>query len=103
MSIFVSDKPVLVTGASSGIGRAIALALNRLGVPVIANGRDEEKLASLKADAPNPAMLHCESLDLAANMESLTGWVREMVKKFGQLSGLVCSAGITMKAPFAAA
>lgn len=98
---FASGNPILVTGANSGIGRAIALALNRLGAPVIANGRDEEKLASLKADASNPAMLHCEGLDLASDMNGLAGWMRNLVKKYGQLSGLVCSAGITMNSPLA--
>lgn len=98
---FASGNPILVTGASSGIGRAIALALNRLGAPVIANGRNEEKLASLKADASNPAMLHCEGLDLASDMDGLGAWMRNLVKKYGLLSGLVCSAGITMNSPLA--
>lgn len=94
-------NPVLVTGASSGIGRAIALALNDLGKPVIANGRDEKKLASIKAMASNPSIMYCEARDLAVDMESLSGWIRELVKKYGQLSGLVCSAGITMNSPLA--
>jgi len=44
-------KTALITGASSGIGRALGLELARRGVQVIAAGRNREKLAELEARA----------------------------------------------------
>ena len=40
----VSDKTILVTGSSSGIGRAIAIELSKMGARVVLLGRDPEKL-----------------------------------------------------------
>ncbi|WP_233708467.1 SDR family NAD(P)-dependent oxidoreductase [Helicobacter bilis] len=41
-----SDKRFLITGASSGLGAAIALELNALGAEVVALARDSKKLES---------------------------------------------------------
>ena len=43
----LSGKVALVTGSSSGIGRAIALRFVREGSEVIINGRDERKIAAV--------------------------------------------------------
>ena len=40
----LTGRTVLVTGASSGIGRETALLLSRLGARVVLNGRNEERL-----------------------------------------------------------
>ena len=46
------SKTVVVTGASTGIGKACALRLNALGYQVFAGVRNEADGASLKAEAP---------------------------------------------------
>ena len=46
----MTGKCILVTGASSGIGRATAVLLSQLGATVVLNGRDEVRLASALAD-----------------------------------------------------
>ena len=46
----VKDKTVLVTGGSSGIGRATALRLAEAGARVIIVARDQEKLARVRAE-----------------------------------------------------
>ena len=40
----LEGKTILVTGASSGIGRGIAIACSKMGATVIVNGRNESRL-----------------------------------------------------------
>jgi hypothetical protein len=58
-----AGKCVLVSGASSGIGLAIAQAFDRLGAEVIATGTSAAKLAEAKAD-PNNRGIRFEALDV---------------------------------------
>ena len=44
MISFAAEQRFIVTGASSGIGRGVALLLNELGATVIGIGRNEERL-----------------------------------------------------------
>jgi NAD(P)-dependent dehydrogenase (short-subunit alcohol dehydrogenase family) len=97
---FAREQVILVTGASSGIGEAIALQLNELGATVIANGRDEEKLATVRARSSHPQLFHPEPLDLTGNIDSLGDWVRNLREKYGKLGGLAFAAGKTLTAPF---
>lgn len=85
-------RPVaLVTGASSGIGRATALLLARSGYEVFATVRSEEKEASLRADA---AGLPIEILRLDLTDEAgATRTVQEVLRRAGHLDVLVNNAG----------
>ena len=60
-----SGQTWLVTGATGGIGRAIALQANRCGARVLAVARDELKLKQLKRDADKPIRLVPLKLDLS--------------------------------------
>lgn len=91
---------ILVTGASSGIGAACALLLNSRGVPVIASGRDSDRLESLKQKAPYPEHMHLEKRDLMTDISGLDSWVGELRAAYGKLGGLVFSAGKTLTSPF---
>lgn len=101
MSLFSADDLFLVTGASSGIGRAIALTLNARGATVLANGRDEGRLAESRGMASAPDRFFTVPRDLVSDMEGLKGWVRELRAHYGPLRGLTCAAGITWNAPLA--
>lgn len=99
---FGPDKIFLVTGASSGIGRQVALDLNAYGASVIAIARDNERLEMLKADSRHPGNMHIEIRDLARDVESLPGYVTELRKKYGKFQGMAFCAGIAEVKPLQA-
>lgn len=92
----LNSKTILVTGASSGIGREVAIVLSHKGANVIITGRNEERLA----DTFN--CLCCENgqkhLQVIADLD-----VDEQIEKLATdsfaVDGLVCCSGINDKAP----
>jgi NAD(P)-dependent dehydrogenase (short-subunit alcohol dehydrogenase family) len=93
-------KWVLVTGASSGIGRATAIELARHGASVILLARDEERLAET-ARRLGDAEHRIVSLDLSSHAEILPT-ILGIRKDTGPLYGMVHSAGIVHTRPLAA-
>jgi NADP-dependent 3-hydroxy acid dehydrogenase YdfG len=90
----------MVTGASSGIGRAVALQLVAEGATVIAVGRDKKRLAALAEDAAGPGTLDAEQLDLTDDA-ARNSFVAAIVAGHGHLDHLVHSAGGYVRAPLA--
>ena len=88
-------RTALVTGASQGIGRAIALSLAKLGHPVALAARNEAKLAEVRAqieDAGGTA----ESFVLdIANEESIKAGAKAVLARFGAVHILINNAGMT--------
>jgi NAD(P)-dependent dehydrogenase (short-subunit alcohol dehydrogenase family) len=87
----LADRVVVVTGASSGIGRAIALRCAREGARVVASGRREEALRALAAEAPDGAV-HVHAADLAAPGAPEAA-IAAAVSGLGRLDGVVHAAG----------
>jgi NAD(P)-dependent dehydrogenase (short-subunit alcohol dehydrogenase family) len=87
-------KVLLVTGASSGIGAAIAIEFADAGWSVMAAGRDEERLAEVADTSENIATWEGD-LD---NSEDCDELVAETIDEFGRLDCLVNSAGILIRA-----
>ena len=92
------DRIILVTGASDGIGKALALETARLGAQVILHGRNTAKLEKVYdevAAIEGAARPSIAVLDLAsANAESYTTLASSLEDEFGRLDGLVHNAGI---------
>ena len=86
-----SDERYVVTGASSGIGRQVALDLANAGATVLGIGRNEERLQSLKAEAPSRIVT--TSLDVC-DSKTLEAAVAEFVFAYGKLNGGVHAAGV---------
>jgi NAD(P)-dependent dehydrogenase (short-subunit alcohol dehydrogenase family) len=92
------DRIILVTGASDGIGRALAVHAAGLGAQLILHGRNVRKLEkvydeieSLKS-APRPSIA---VMDLAsADANSYKTLAESLSEEFGRLDGLVHNAGI---------
>ena len=91
------DKFFLVTGASSGIGRAIAVALSQNGAHVALCGRDETRLAetlSLMAKGAHTVI----RTDLRYT-DKIETWMNTLSKDCGPLNGIVHSAGLSGRFP----
>ena len=88
---------VVVTGASTGIGRAIALRLAGAGMRVFAGVRRQEDAESLRGESPQITPLLLDVTD-AASLQAAVSTVEEQVGSAG-LSGLVNNAGISGGSP----
>ena len=94
----LKNRIVMVTGASDGIGRALAVHIAGLGGQVVLHGRNTKKLeavydqiSNLK-NAPRPSIA---VLDLAtADGDAYSSLVNSIENEFGRLDGLVHNAGI---------
>lgn len=92
----LSGKRVLVTGASSGIGRAIAIECSRMGAQVTLTARNEERLNETLGMMEVPQSHQVIPTDLSAN-EGLKLLVESVSSP---LNGIVNCAGITIPKPF---
>jgi 3-oxoacyl-[acyl-carrier protein] reductase len=95
------SRRVLVTGASRGIGRAIALALARAGFAIAVNYRErrdaaEETLARIQEAGGDATPLAFDVADRAACKEALEA----DLAAHGSYYGVVCNAGVHADAPF---
>lgn len=91
-------KTALVTGASQGIGRAIALALSQSGARVAVAARNAEKLKNVAGEI---AAAGGEALVIPMNVaeaEQVKAGFREALDKFGRLDILVNNAALTRDA-----
>lgn len=93
-----SDKRFLITGASSGLGAAIALELNALGAEIVAIARDSKKLESKRDLATYKERFIPISKDISEYV-SLDKWALNLAKEYGSFDGAVLSAGLQQTAP----
>src|SRR6185369_15116567 len=87
-----SGSVAIVTGASSGLGRAFALALARRGHPVLAVARRAERLAELVAEAQR-AGARIEALALDVTSDGAAARIFEAARRLGEIGWLVNNAG----------
>lgn len=86
-----SDKIAIVTGATRGIGHAIATKLCAEGAVVIGFGRSKEAGEAFERDVPGVQFMQ---VDVADGQQVQDG-VRAVVERHGAIDFLVCNAGIT--------
>ncbi|MBQ7543915.1 MAG: SDR family oxidoreductase [Synergistaceae bacterium] len=91
-----SGEQFVVTGASSGIGRQVALELAEAGACVLAVGRNAERLEEVRLS--HPENIFTASLDVC-DSEALEDAIASFVAEHGKLSGGVHAAGISDTTP----
>jgi NAD(P)-dependent dehydrogenase (short-subunit alcohol dehydrogenase family) len=100
MDLDLKGKVAIVTGASRGIGREVALTLSKEGMHVALVARDSVLLSSLKAEIDAAgARAFAISQDLRAP-DGAAACVAEAVRTFGQLDLVVNNAGDTKRGDF---
>jgi NAD(P)-dependent dehydrogenase (short-subunit alcohol dehydrogenase family) len=90
----LKGKVAIITGASAGMGRAIALKYASTGASVIANARRKEKLDELVKDAAKLSGEIVPFVGDASDDQIITKMTQFAIDKFGKLDVLVCNAGI---------
>ncbi|WP_413732624.1 MULTISPECIES: SDR family NAD(P)-dependent oxidoreductase [unclassified Shewanella] len=93
----VSDKHILITGASSGIGKATALMLSRLGAVLTITGRDSNRLAQTFESLCGHG--HNMFVSDLSNEISCTELIKLAINTSGPLNGLVHCAGLHKTLP----
>ena len=89
----LEGNTILVTGASSGIGQAIAIACSKMGAKVIATGRNEDRLI-----ATNSMLMGCENQIIKCDLTQKDD-VQNLISQIPQLNGVVHCAGIGHRKP----
>ena len=93
----LQGKTVIITGASSGLGRECALTCSNMGAKVVALGRNEERLNELKNNLKGEEH-SVWSFDLT-DLDGINSLVNNIFGKYGKVDGFVHSAGIEKTAP----
>lgn len=96
----LADKVVIITGASEGIGRALALVMARAGCRLVLSARNEARLASLAREISllgTSASVFAADVSDPSQCESL---IQATIAHYGHLDILINNAGMTMWSRF---
>jgi len=96
----LSGRTILVTGATSGIGRATAVYLSKLGARVIASGRDEGRLNAVLAEMEGEG--HLGRIFDLSNLDAIVPWLKALCAETGPLNGIAHCAGVQATRPIQA-
>jgi len=90
------DKCALITGATRGIGKQIAITLAKQGYNIALNYRKEnEELENTKKEIEKIGVQVLAVKGDVANFENCENFVKQVIERFGQIDVLVNNAGIT--------
>lgn len=98
MDLGLDSSVVLVTGASRGLGAAMAIALAKEGATVVAAARSEDALAEVAAQGEGRISATTVDMRDEASVQRL---VPEVLERHGRIDGLVNNAGIAPAGKFA--
>ena len=82
----LEGKTILITGASSGIGRQCAVDCSKMGAKVIAIGRDETRLQAVLSEMNGACAIRKYDLD---DLDGINGLVKSIVDEHGKLDGFI--------------
>ena len=93
----LENKNILITGASSGIGRQCAISCSKMGANIILIARNKERIRETLYQLEKGDHLYY-SLDIT-KYDELEPIIKDVVSKLGKISGFIHSAGIEMTIP----
>ncbi len=96
----LTDRTILVTGATSGIGRATAIYLSKLGARIIASGRNPERLDQVLAELNGGG--HTGRIFDLADLDAIVPWLKALCTEVGPLNGIAHCAGVQATRPIQA-
>jgi len=88
----LTGRTILITGASSGIGRETALLLSQSNARLILVARNRDRLEQTQAALEGPGH-QVEVFDVTA-LDEIPAWIKGLVSRLGPLHGVVHSAGV---------
>jgi short-subunit dehydrogenase len=91
-----SDKIIWITGASSGIGKALAIELSNQNAKLILSSRKNQELALVKKQCKNPNDVIIVALDLE-DYTNLQPKVDQAIAAFGKIDILVNNGGVSQR------
>jgi dehydrogenase/reductase SDR family protein 7B len=92
----LNEKVIWVTGASSGIGEALAYNLSHQGAKLIISARRLSELERVKQNCSHPDQVHCILLDLA-DTDSIPAIAKEAISIYGYVDILLNNGGISQR------
>lgn len=93
----LDNKVIVITGASSGIGKQCAISCSQMGAEVVLIARNEERLQETISLMKGEDHLFY-SLDIT-NFSEIEPVIKDVVSKLGKISGFIHSAGIEITKP----
>lgn len=95
----LEGRHILVTGASSGIGRAVALRISELGARVTLVARNQERLEQVRSQLKTPG---CSYIYDFSDLDGIEAFIKQVVAEQGKFDGMMFCAGDCIRAPLSA-
>lgn len=100
MAHYLKDKVVVVTGASSGIGEAMAREYAKMGAKVVMAARREEELRRIATEIESAGGSVAYTACDVVKEEACKHLIDVAVERFGGVDVMICNAGLSMRALF---
>ncbi|MGE0636501.1 MAG: SDR family oxidoreductase [Bacteroidia bacterium] len=96
----MKNKTVIITGASSGIGKACAIAFGKRGANIVISGRNKENLEQAAEELRKTNVQVLAVAGDVSNESDCKLLIEKTIEKFGGIDILINNAGISMRALF---
>jgi short-subunit dehydrogenase len=96
----MKNQVVIITGASSGIGKAMAFEFGRQGAIIVITGRNQSKLNEAASELQAANILQHAIVCDSSSEEQTRKMIQEVVDRFGRIDLLINNAGISMRSMF---
>ena len=90
------DLTIWITGASSGLGEALAIAFAKKGATIILSGRNEDKLEAVKEQCKKSKNHHIVPFDISDSEQTQAAY-KSAINKAGKIDWLINNAGVSQR------